>query len=222
MKTTLAAGIAAKRKYRIDRERTIDFMGEKARVYATPMLVRDIEVTCREFLLEHLDPGEDSVGTRVEIDHLAATLLGMDVEISVSVAEVKGRAVTFAVEAHDGIDKICRASTALRHRREADRGAPRRQGAESAGAGEDRVKVKTYCYQCVAGPDLLEVEVAGRRRHAGDAELRRRGHPSRRRQGLRQGLRPGAEALQPEPGALADEAHQPEEGARRRSRASCR
>ena len=108
MKNTLAAGIAAKRKYRVDRERTIDFMGEQARVYATPMLVRDIEVSCREFLLEHLDAGEDSVGTRVEIDHLAATLLGMVVEISISVAEVKGRLVTFAVEAHDGIDAICR------------------------------------------------------------------------------------------------------------------
>ena len=108
MKTTLVAGIAAKRKYRIDRERTIDFMGEQARVYATPMLVRDIEVTCREFLLEHLEAGEDSVGTRVEIDHLAATLLGMEVEVSVSIAEVKGRLVTFAVEAHDAVDAICR------------------------------------------------------------------------------------------------------------------
>ena len=108
MKTTLAAGIAAKRKIVVDRDRTIDFMGEQARVYATPMLVRDIEMTCRELLLEHLDAGEDSVGTRVEIDHLAATLLGMTVEISVSAAEVKGRAVTFAVEAHDGVDTICR------------------------------------------------------------------------------------------------------------------
>ena len=108
MKTTLQAGIAAKRRFGIDRERTIDFMSEEARVYATPMLVRDIEVTCREFLLGHLDAGEDSVGTRVEIDHLAATLLGMVVEISISVAELKGRAVTFAVEAHDGIDPICR------------------------------------------------------------------------------------------------------------------
>jgi len=108
MKTTLQAGITAKRRFRIDRERTIDFMGEKARVYATPMLVRDIELTCRDFLLGHLDAGEDSVGTRVEIDHLAATLLGMEVEISIGVAEVKGRAVTFTVEAHDGIDAVCR------------------------------------------------------------------------------------------------------------------
>ena len=108
MKTTLTAGIAAKRKYRIDRERTIDFMGEQARVYATPMLVRDIEVTCREFLLEHLDPGEDSVGTRVEIDHLAATLLGMKVTITATLAELKGRAAVFEVSATDGLDTICR------------------------------------------------------------------------------------------------------------------
>ena len=107
MKPTLQSGLAAKRSFAVERESTVGFMGEDARVYATPMLVRDIEVTCREFLLEHLDAGEDSVGTRVEIDHLAATLLGMDVEISISVAEAKGRAVTFAVEAHDGIDKVC-------------------------------------------------------------------------------------------------------------------
>ena len=56
-------------------------MGEKARVYATPMLVRDIEIACRDLLLEHLDAGEDSVGTRVELDHLAATLMGMKVEL---------------------------------------------------------------------------------------------------------------------------------------------
>jgi len=108
MKATLAAGISTTREVVIDRERTIDFMGEAARVYATPMLVRDIEVTCRELLLGHLDPGEDSVGTRVELDHLAATLLGMKVRIEAKVAEVKGRAVTLEVSAHDGLDAICR------------------------------------------------------------------------------------------------------------------
>ena len=113
MKTTLQAGITAKRRFGIDRERTIDFMGEAARVYATPMLVRDIEVTCREFLLEHLDPGEDSVGTRVEIDHLAATLMGMRVELEVGIAEVKGRAVSFDITGRDNVETICR----CRHQR---------------------------------------------------------------------------------------------------------
>ena len=108
MKASLAAGVSATSKLTVDRDRTIGFMGEKARVYATPMLVRDIEVACRELLLPHLDPGEDSVGTRIELDHLAATLLGMPVELKLTVADVKGRAVTFEVEGRDGVDLICR------------------------------------------------------------------------------------------------------------------
>jgi predicted thioesterase len=108
MKTTLKAGIAAHRQFPIDASRTIDFMGEDARVYATPMLVRDIEVTCRDLLLEHLDPGEDSVGTRVEIDHLAPTLLGMTVTVEATLGELKGRAAVFDIVASDGRDTICR------------------------------------------------------------------------------------------------------------------
>ena len=108
MKPTLAQGLTASREFLVDRERTIDFMGEQARVYATPMLVRDIEVACRDLLLEHLDPGEDSVGTRVEIDHLAATLLGMTVAVSATLAELKGRAAVFDVSASDGLDVVCR------------------------------------------------------------------------------------------------------------------
>lgn len=108
MKPTLVAGLSTTRVFTIDRERTIDFMGEAARVYATPMLVRDIEMSCREFLLGHLDPGEDSVGTRVEIDHLAPTLIGMTVRLEAKVAEVKGRAVTFEISGSDGVDTICR------------------------------------------------------------------------------------------------------------------
>ena len=108
MQTTLKAGISASREFPVDASRTIDFMGEDARVYATPMLVRDIEVTCRDLLLEHLDAGEDSVGTRVEIDPLAATLLGMKVTINATLAELKGRAAVFEVNATDGVDTICR------------------------------------------------------------------------------------------------------------------
>jgi fluoroacetyl-CoA thioesterase len=108
MKASLAAGVTATSKLTVDRERTIGFMGEKARVYATPMLVRDIEVACRELLLQHLDPEEDSVGTRIELDHLAATLMGMPVELKVTLAEVKGRAVTLDVEGRDSVDAICR------------------------------------------------------------------------------------------------------------------
>ena len=108
MKATLQAGLTATVNFDVTRDRTIDFMGEKARVYATPMLVRDLEIACRDLLLQHLDPGEDSVGTRVEVDHLAATLLGMQVELTVSIAEIQGRAVTFEVAGRDSVEAICR------------------------------------------------------------------------------------------------------------------
>lgn len=108
MKASLAAGISLTKRITVDRDRTISFMGEEGRVYATPELVRDIEITCRELIQQHADPGEDSVGTRVEIDHLAPTLLGMWAEITVTVAEVKGRAVTFDIAAKDPLDAIAR------------------------------------------------------------------------------------------------------------------
>lgn len=108
MKTSLVPGLQTTTALTVDRERTIDFMGEQARVYATPMLVRDIEIACRDLLLTHLDPGEDSVGTRVEIDHLAATLLGMPVQITVKLVELNGRAASFEIEAHDALEPICR------------------------------------------------------------------------------------------------------------------
>ena len=109
MKNTLAAGINATREFVVDRERTIDFMGDEARVYATPMLVRDIEVTCRELLLAHLDPGEDSVGTRIELDHLAPSLLGVKVVLSVTCHRSEGpRGHLRARRRRRPVEAICR------------------------------------------------------------------------------------------------------------------
>ena len=108
MKDSLKPGVQATRRITVDRDRTIDFMGEALRVYATPALLGDIEYTCRDLALEHLDAGEDTVGTRVELDHLAATPLGMAVEITATVAEVQGRAVTFEVAARDALDEIAK------------------------------------------------------------------------------------------------------------------
>ena len=108
MKPSLKTGLEASTTLTVDRDRTIDFMGEAARVYATPMLVRDIEVACRSLLLAHLDPGEDSVGTRVEIDHLGATLLGMTVTLGVRLVELNGRAAVFDVEGRDALEPIVR------------------------------------------------------------------------------------------------------------------
>ena len=108
MKPSLEPGVSSTRRITVDRERTIGFMGEEARVYATPRLVGDIEYTSRDLMLAHLDPGEDSVGVEIALKHLAPSLTGMTVEIGVSVTEVAGRKVSFEVVAHDELDEISR------------------------------------------------------------------------------------------------------------------
>ncbi|WP_025917456.1 thioesterase family protein [Herminiimonas sp. CN] len=108
MKDTLQAELTAVRRITIDKPRTVDFLGEQLRVYATPELVRDFEVACREFLLEFCDAGEDSVGTGINITHGGATLLGMQVEITITVTAVEGRKVTFLLVARDGAEEISR------------------------------------------------------------------------------------------------------------------
>jgi predicted thioesterase len=108
MSDTLKAGLSATRRIDIDRDRTISFMGDDCRVYATPKLLYDIEMACRDLLLEHLEPGRDSVGTRVELDHVGATLMGMWVEISVTLTEVNGGAVSFDFSARDAVEAVAR------------------------------------------------------------------------------------------------------------------
>jgi predicted thioesterase len=108
VKDTLSSGLKTTRRFVVDEQRTIDFLtpdgGGGARVYATPDLIRDIEQTCRDFLLEHLDEGEDSLGTEVNIKHLAPTLLGMWAEIDVELTSAEGRALCFRVNVRDPID----------------------------------------------------------------------------------------------------------------------
>ena len=102
----IAVGATSTRRITIDKPRTVDFLGEALRVYATPELVRDIEVSCREFLLAYADAGEDSVGIGINISHSGATLVGMQVDITITVTAVEGRKVSFSVVAKDDAEEI--------------------------------------------------------------------------------------------------------------------
>jgi fluoroacetyl-CoA thioesterase len=106
MKPSLRPGLSRVNRITIDRERTIGFMGEEARTYATPAMIRDIEYTCRDVIVEHADPGEDSVGMEVAVKHLAPTLMGMTVEIAVRVIAVDGRKVSFEATVKDELDQV--------------------------------------------------------------------------------------------------------------------
>ena len=110
MKESLQPGLKISKRYDVTKDKTIDFMGDELRVYATPMMVTDVERTCLELMKEHADDGESSVGARVEIDHMGPTLLNMWVEVRAEVIEVKGPKVVFDVEIHDALDQVGKAT----------------------------------------------------------------------------------------------------------------
>jgi predicted thioesterase len=106
MKPSLTPGLSTSRRITVDEVRCIAFMGDDCRVYATPRIISDVEYTCRNFLLEHLDPGEDSVGTRVNVEHVGPALLGAEATVEVRIAAVDGRRVTFEALVKDGPDEV--------------------------------------------------------------------------------------------------------------------
>ena len=109
MKPGLNISATLTKRYEIDKDRTIGFMGEHLRVYATPLMVRDIENACRDLLSNYLDDSENTVGARVEVDHLGPTLIGMWVDVIVKITGIEGRRINFEVEVKDELDIVGRA-----------------------------------------------------------------------------------------------------------------
>jgi predicted thioesterase len=95
-------GTKLEQKLLVDDEVAINFLGmEGARVLATPWMIGWMERTCRNAVLPLLDAGHDTVGTHVDVYHLAATPMGMTVTFKAEVIGVEGRRVNFKVEAWD-------------------------------------------------------------------------------------------------------------------------
>jgi predicted thioesterase len=95
-------GTKLEKKLLVDNEVAINFLGlPGARVLATPWMIGWMERTCRDAVLPLLDPGHDTVGTHVNVYHLAATPMGMTVTFTAEVTSVEDRRVNFKVEAWD-------------------------------------------------------------------------------------------------------------------------
>ena len=78
-------------------------------VFATGYMIGLIEWTCIQALNPYLDwPEEQTVGTHIDVSHIAATPPGLEVTVKIKLIEVDGRRLVFDVEAHDGIDLITR------------------------------------------------------------------------------------------------------------------
>ena len=80
--------------------------GEGVAVFSTPELVRFIEMCALEGVRPFLKPGQDTVGTRVDVRHLAATPVGMRVSAKCGLVEIDRRRLAFTFEVHDELDKI--------------------------------------------------------------------------------------------------------------------
>jgi len=108
LKPSLATGLSFSKRVLIDEGRCISFMGRENMVYATPRMVSDVEYACRDYLLAHLEQGEDSVGAHVSIDHLGATPPGLEVTIEARITALDRRRVTFEYSVKDPIEEVGR------------------------------------------------------------------------------------------------------------------
>ena len=113
MKATLQPGLKYRFDYVVPENKTVPFtypespeIAAMPKVFATGFMIVLMEWTCTQLLEPHLDQGEGSVGTHVDVSHSAATLPGQTVTVDVELTEVKGRKLVFKVRAHDGIDPI--------------------------------------------------------------------------------------------------------------------
>ena len=114
MKETLRPGLEATYRYRVPAGKTVPHIYEEApdfqmmpAVFATGYLVALAEWACIELIKPHIDwPREQSLGTHVDLSHLAATLPGMTVEVHARLERVEGRKLVFAVSARDDLDLI--------------------------------------------------------------------------------------------------------------------
>jgi predicted thioesterase len=100
-------GLTGEARVVVGEELTARHMGSGAvRVFATPELVRLMERAAVNALAPRLAAGQQSVGTLINIRHLAATPLGATVIATAELIGVEGRRLTFRVLASDGVDTV--------------------------------------------------------------------------------------------------------------------
>lgn len=109
MDRMLKPGIEYQQTRVVSERDAITFLGEDVQPsLSTPSMIGWMEFAARDGVKPHLDPGQDTVGTRVEVEHIAATPLGAEVMYRAKLVGVDGRKLTFEIEAADGKDVVGR------------------------------------------------------------------------------------------------------------------
>ena len=114
MQDSLKIGLQYTHRFVVPQSKTVPALYPEAdefvimpAVFATGFLVGFLEWACIKLVNPHLDwPQEQTVGTHINVSHEAATPPGLTITATVELIAIEGRKLTFAVEAHDGIDLI--------------------------------------------------------------------------------------------------------------------
>jgi fluoroacetyl-CoA thioesterase len=115
MKDSLATGLTHRLEFTVPHGKTVPHLYPESDIYrgmpavfATGFMVGLFEWACVELLRPHLEEGEGSLGTHIDVSHEAATPPGFTVLTDARLVEIDGRRLVFEVEAHDGVDLIGR------------------------------------------------------------------------------------------------------------------
>lgn len=115
MRSGLKIGMTGERRFVVASSHAIDFAGSgMPEILCTPWLVWFLEHAAREAVLPFLEGGESTVGSHVDIEHLAATPVGQEVSCLARVVHMEGTRISFQLEARDQSERIARGFHRLR------------------------------------------------------------------------------------------------------------
>ena len=115
MKSSPKVGSVGEVQFTVEKQHAIDFADQQMpAVLSTPWLVWFLEHAAREAVLQYLEPGESTVGTHIDVRHLAPTPLGERVTCRARVIHTEGPVVSMQFEARDDHELIARGMHKLR------------------------------------------------------------------------------------------------------------
>ncbi|MCI1640575.1 MAG: thioesterase family protein [Bacteroidales bacterium] len=98
----LKTGIKGHREITVTYQMTADYIGSgMVKVFATPAMIACMEKTARLSVKQYLEPGQGTVGTKVDVSHVASTPVGMKVSCDTELIEIDRRRLVFKVSAFD-------------------------------------------------------------------------------------------------------------------------
>ena len=106
MEYNVRTGMTNEMKYVVTKDATTAHFSHDCPVFATPVMINWIEQTCLKLCQQVLPEGYDTVGTFVNVKHMAPTPMGMTVGVCVEIAEVNGKLLTFNVKVYDEKTKV--------------------------------------------------------------------------------------------------------------------